>query len=163
MPFRKRTAIMTNEKALLSLAMSCEGGHTHQHLKGSDKVEIGGKLVYRNLTRLAGAYPSRLCRRWAQMVREIGPSNRKCKVTDVEIHEFDKLLKEARRTTDRETSQAADAPDHPNWEGEANCDARVLQEARDFIHKHAVIFGQFKRSDIDAEYTKKPIHGQTEE
>ena len=67
MPFRKRTAIMTNEKAFLSLAMSCEGGHTHQHLKGSDKVEIDGKLVYRNLTRLAGAYPSRLYRKWAQM------------------------------------------------------------------------------------------------
>jgi hypothetical protein len=39
----------------------------------------------------------------------------------------------------------------------------VLQEAPDFIHKHSVIFGQFKRSDIDAEYAKKPIHGQTEE
>ena len=125
MPFR------TNEKAFLSLAMSCEGGHAHQHLKSSDKVDIDGKLVYRNLTRLAGAYPSRLCRKWAQIVIGIGPSNNsKCKVMDVEIHEFDIFLKEARRTTDRETSQAADAPDHPNWEGEANCDPRVPQEAR---------------------------------
>ena len=127
-------------------------------------IDIDGKLVDRNLTRLAGAYPSRLCRKWAQIVIGIGPSNNsKCKVTDVEIHELDKFFKEARRTTDRETSQAADAPDHPNWEGEANCDPRVSQEARDFIHKHRVIFGQVRRSDIDAEHAKKRIHGQTEE
>jgi hypothetical protein len=35
--------------------------------------------------------------------------------------------------------------------------------ARDFIHKHPVIFGQVRRSDIDAEYAKKRTHGQTEE
>ena len=140
----------------------CEGGHSHQHLKGSEKVEVDGKVMYRNLTRMAGAYPPRLCRRWAQIVREIGPYNGKGSMSSLEKHEFEKLLQEARHSTDRPTSQNADAPDHPNWQGEADCDPRMFKEAEEFMRKHPVVFGQFKKADIKAEYARKTCHGEKE-
>ena len=162
MPFRKRTSILTNERSFLSMAWMCEGGHSHQHLKGSEKVEVDGKMMYRNLTRIAGAYPPRLCRRWAQIVREIGPYNGKGSMSSLEKHEFEKLLQEARHSTDRPTSQNADAPDHPNWQGEADCDPRMFKEAEEFMRKHPVVFGQFKKADIKAEYARKTCHGEKE-
>eukprot|EP00435_Cladocopium_sp_Y103_P061503 s490_g23.t1 len=162
MSYRKRTSLMTNEPAFKALGLLCQGGHTHVHLKGSAKVEVEGKLVYRNRTRMAGAYPPRLCRQWAQIIRQLGGPGSKGKLGSTERHEFEQLLVEAGGSADRKTSQSADAPDHPNWQGEADCDPKLLNEAKDFIKRQPVVFGQFTRSEIEREYASKNNTEKTE-
>lgn len=155
MPYKKRTSLMTNEPSFRELGLLCCGGHVHEHLKGTTRVEINGKNVHRNRTRIAGAYPPRLCRQWAQILRKIGPPGSKGAPSNREQHEFERLLKEASSSTDRETSQNADAPDHPNWQGEADCDPRILTEAQQYLSQNPVIFGQFTKADIEREIASK--------
>ena len=146
---------MTNEPSFKELGLMCTGDHSHVHLKGSEKIEVDGKMIYRNRTRTAGAYPPRLCRQWAQISRRIGPPGSKGVLPVREQHEFEQLLKEASCPADRQTSQNADALDHPNWQGEADCDPRILSEAQLFLSENPVVFGQFTKADIEKEIANK--------
>lgn len=151
---------MTNEPSLKELGLHCTGDHKHEQLKGTTRVNIGGKRVYTNKTKLAGAYPPRLCRQWAQVLRKIGPRGSKGTLGIHEQHDFEQLLKEANSSADRQTPEYADAPDHPNWQGEASCDPGVLREAQSFIREHPVVFGQFSKAEIEKEHASKNHRSQ---
>ena len=146
---------MTNEPTFSSLGLRCCGGHKHVQLKGTEKVYQDGAWINRNRTKGAGAYPPRLCRQWAQVTRQICPVNSKRRFNGSERSEFDKLLREAMRAIQRQDAETADGPDHPSWEDQARGDPKLLQEASDYINKHAVVFGQFTKSDIEKEHRKE--------
>ena len=62
---KKDTYILTNDPRLLSLGKLCSGGHVHHHAVGA--LKLHGKWVSR--TKLAGAYPKKLCDEWACKLR----------------------------------------------------------------------------------------------
>ena len=66
-PYKKPTRLLTNCDALKALAGDCTHGKHSEVLKGTCWVEGTG---YVNRTTIAGSYPDRLCRRWAQLISD---------------------------------------------------------------------------------------------
>ena len=65
-PFRKRTRLLSNVVALQDLAKKCGGGHMHDRLVGS--FFNPEQQCWCVKTKVAGAYPRQLCRRWSALV-----------------------------------------------------------------------------------------------
>ncbi len=159
MPYKKSTGLMTNTPQFKILGLRCCGGHKHVQLKGTETVTNGNTTTTRNRTAGAGAYPTKLCRLWAQIARQIGPSGCRVKMSRWEREAFDQLLNEATHSRDRQNQKLVDVPDHPTWKGEAGCDTKLLTEAKDFIKTHPVVFGQFTKQDIAREFETKAQRG----
>lgn len=74
-PFKKPTALLSNVPELSALARSCEGGHVHEQLRGTEVyVDNYGKRRYRNKTSAAGEYPLSLCDKWAHVLAKRAPT-----------------------------------------------------------------------------------------
>ena len=146
MPYKKSIGLMTNTPQFKTLGLRCCGGHKHIQLKGTETVTHNGATTTRNRTAGAGAYPIKLCRLWAQISRQIGPSGCRTKMSRWEREAFEQLLHEATHSHDRQDQKHVDVPDHPTWKGEAGCDSKLLTEAKDFIKTHPVVFGQFHQN-----------------
>jgi hypothetical protein len=64
---RKDTIILTNVQGLSKLGLRCDGKHFHTAAQGY--IKHNGRLVSR--TKLAGHYPSALCRAWVAAVASL--------------------------------------------------------------------------------------------
>ena len=72
--YQKPTLLLTDLEELTSLAATCKGGHMHEHLQGTVRLQSGpdaGRRFWK--TTLAGKYPPELCRRWAQVLGATAP------------------------------------------------------------------------------------------
>jgi hypothetical protein len=63
---RMHTRLLTNVPTLVQLHAACNGKHSHVTAWGHCKC--AGKYVSR--ASAAGAYPKKLCKKWAQLVSE---------------------------------------------------------------------------------------------
>lgn len=64
--WQKRTRIFTNIPTLAKLEHNCDRSHEHTVVLGS--LKVSGKSV--NRSKLAGAYPPLLCKRWAALATD---------------------------------------------------------------------------------------------
>ena len=147
-PHRKTTTLLTNEMELQKLGKRCCGGHKHVPLQGSVRVKQEGRWVSLNRTVLAGAYSSKLCDEWAQIISRICPDHGVGVLGWRERNEFLSALQETSHTNYRHT--VADAHGHgQQGRGREERSNKCLQEAIRFLAKHPVVFGQFAKADND--------------
>ncbi|CAE7663973.1 unnamed protein product, partial [Symbiodinium microadriaticum] len=66
--FRKPTRFLVSDARLLTLARTCDGGHTHVPLKGRVR-SASNKVVF--LTKVAQEYPTQLCHQFAEVTHAI--------------------------------------------------------------------------------------------
>ena len=112
-PHKKNTSIMTNMKALTSLAARCVHVKHEAVLAGSVKTfNADGGPAFASATKLAGAYPDRLCRAWCRALKRVCPSSGRCSTVAGDYGElFVEKLKAARRATPASQHGRPDAAD----------------------------------------------------
>ncbi|CAE7749104.1 unnamed protein product, partial [Symbiodinium necroappetens] len=66
--FRKPTRFLVSDARLLTLARTCDGGHTHVPLKGRVR-SASNEVVF--LTKVAQEYPTQLCHQFAEVTHSI--------------------------------------------------------------------------------------------
>ena len=153
-PYKKPTKIMTNENRFNSLAKICRGGHKHNQLKGTIRVKIDGQWRYKNRTALAGAYGSAFCEEWAGAAELIAPPSAFGVLSWKQRYEFIEALSEAANSVDaaaREATSVDSAEDGARGPFKA---CSPLQEAKTFWRNNPVVFGQYKKEQIEAELRK---------
>ena len=151
-PYKKPTSILTNIPGLRALQKRCSGGHVHWHLRGSERVDIGGKPLARNRTTGAGAYPESLCRLWAQLLQAHAPRSAvgRCRPDDAldYLHGLEKAASGARRQPAAASGGGTQADgDFKNTEL-FDVDDRFLEESRQYLRTHPVVFGHFTAFDL---------------
>ena len=67
--YKKPTSILMNCPALRGLDLVCSHARHEEILSGTVRVETKDEAKYYNRTTLAGAYPCKLCRKWAQLIK----------------------------------------------------------------------------------------------
>ena len=72
--YKKPTRIIGSLPGLSSLGQRCSGGHTHERLAGTIRVEEAGTSRQVFVTSLAGRYPPPLCRQWARIAKRVLPT-----------------------------------------------------------------------------------------
>ena len=134
---------------LAELGLRCNREHKHVHLKGTERVRIGGISATRNRTVGAGAYPADLCTAWASILKRVCPKRGLGGVGWVEQNDFKLALSEAVSSGGGQTKKAATI-DY-RWHDPEKREQFNLQRASNFIQNNPVIFGQFTKEQIEQE------------
>lgn len=138
-PYRKSTALLTNEETFLKLARRCPGQHQHVQLVGPARVKLDGKCLPVRIQQ------AELCREWSRLaVAHFGRLGWRRR------NDFcSALAAEASGAAERQAPETSNRDDQDDWKiSEAHRD--VLGEASRFIKERPVVFGQFTQQDIDA-------------
>ena len=151
-PYKKPTSILTNMSWLRALQKRCDGGHAHQQLRGSESVIIDGICQTRNRTTGAGAYPESLCRLWAQLLRANAPRSAvgSCRPDDALsfLHGFEKAAGRPRLQLAAAPGRGVQASDDSEDSDLCDYTDAFLQESRQYLRTHPVVFGHFNAFDI---------------
>ena len=158
MPYKKATSFMTNVLELACLQKRCSGDHRHEHLRGSETVLVKRT---RNKTAAAGAYPSSLCKAWAQKMISLGPLGSRGQTSPEEILDFMHGV-EAAADGPHRSSPTSTSGHLQQTDGDQDVE-RFLKHARNYIRTHPVIFGHFTAHDIARLSGYKGSGGRSEE
>ena len=151
--YKKGTGLLTNVSALSGLHRSCQGGHSHQQLRGTERVIENGKWVSRNRTRGAGAYPTELCNLWASLVQRFFKES---DWTPPEAQKWDRCFFNYELEKAASTSGVQES-NQPPTDGRSDQDPGItegLQDGRIYLSKHPVVFGQHTKEQATKIYEK---------
>lgn len=146
MTYKKSTGLLTNAEPFKQLGRLCTGGHKHEHLKGSTRAKVDGKWKHVNKTSLAGAYPPQLVKHWAQVASFCCPSSGRGAITWRNKNEFLGALQEAANSRIL-TGKASTGGDSKDNKGEGPSAEPTVEEAKSFLAKFPVVFGQFTKAE----------------
>ena len=139
--FKKPTTLWTNFEALSSLGKRCCGGHRHEHLVGTERVQLSdGTWATRNKTEGAGAYSRQLCKQWSSLVASAAPRQAR---GGTGPPAFDALLQDAaRRSASHTRGKTGDLT------GPDPRQADPCRRADRYIRLHPdIVFGQHTQAE----------------